>query len=154
MNSGGRGWIDSCSALQLRGLDKVQPGLYSILVTRISLRGRAQGGSGKVCYRIFSSRRCEVIGVDGARVQFPSGWGLVRASNTQPVLVARLVARCESRSLVIERDCGNVAGTSGPRESGGFPVGFPGRGISWRQPRGWYFLRRFSCTTTHRRFAA
>jgi len=34
-------------------------------------------------------RRYEVIDVDGARVVFPDGWGLVRASNTQPALVLR-----------------------------------------------------------------
>ncbi|MBE3582531.1 MAG: phosphomannomutase/phosphoglucomutase [Limnochordaceae bacterium] len=39
-------------------------------------------------------RPVEVIAVDGARVVFPDGWGLVRASNTQPVIVAR----CEGRS--------------------------------------------------------
>jgi phosphomannomutase/phosphoglucomutase len=33
--------------------------------------------------------RYQVIGVDGARVVFPDGWALVRASNTQPVLVVR-----------------------------------------------------------------
>jgi phosphomannomutase/phosphoglucomutase len=33
--------------------------------------------------------RGEVIDVDGVRVVFPDGWGLVRASNTQPVLVVR-----------------------------------------------------------------
>lgn len=31
----------------------------------------------------------EVVDVDGVRVVFEDGWGLVRASNTQPVLVAR-----------------------------------------------------------------
>jgi len=31
----------------------------------------------------------EVIDVDGARIVFPDGWALVRASNTQPVLVVR-----------------------------------------------------------------
>jgi phosphomannomutase/phosphoglucomutase len=31
----------------------------------------------------------EVIDVDGARIIFPDGWALVRASNTQPVLVVR-----------------------------------------------------------------
>ena len=31
----------------------------------------------------------EVVEVDGARVNFKDGWGLVRASNTQPVLVLR-----------------------------------------------------------------
>jgi phosphomannomutase / phosphoglucomutase len=30
-----------------------------------------------------------VIDIDGVRVLFPGGWGLVRASNTQPVIVAR-----------------------------------------------------------------
>jgi phosphomannomutase/phosphoglucomutase len=34
----------------------------------------------------------EIIDVDGARVLFPEGWGLVRASNTQPVLVLRFEA--------------------------------------------------------------
>lgn len=36
----------------------------------------------------------DVIDVDGARVQFPSGgWGLVRASNTQPAIVVRAEAK-------------------------------------------------------------
>jgi phosphomannomutase/phosphoglucomutase len=39
----------------------------------------------------------EVIDVDGARVEFGDGWGLVRASNTQPVLVLRFEARTEER---------------------------------------------------------
>jgi phosphomannomutase/phosphoglucomutase len=33
--------------------------------------------------------RYEVIDIDGARVRFPDGWALVRASNTQPALVMR-----------------------------------------------------------------
>jgi phosphomannomutase/phosphoglucomutase len=39
----------------------------------------------------------EVIDVDGARVLFDDGWGLLRASNTQPVLVMRVEARTEER---------------------------------------------------------
>jgi phosphomannomutase/phosphoglucomutase len=38
-------------------------------------------------------REHEVIDIDGARVLFPDGWGLVRASNTQPVLVVRAEGR-------------------------------------------------------------
>ncbi|GFN23667.1 phosphomannomutase/phosphoglucomutase [Thermanaeromonas sp. C210] len=45
----------------------------------------------------FKERRYEVIEVDGARVIFPGGWGLVRASNTQPVLVARCEAKTKER---------------------------------------------------------
>jgi len=44
----------------------------------------------------FRSRR-DVNDVDGARVQFGDGWGLVRASNTQPVLVVRFEARSQER---------------------------------------------------------
>jgi phosphomannomutase/phosphoglucomutase len=34
----------------------------------------------------------EVIDIDGARVLFADGWGLIRASNTQPALVLRAEA--------------------------------------------------------------
>jgi phosphomannomutase/phosphoglucomutase len=37
-------------------------------------------------------RTHEVVDVDGARVLFGDGWGLIRASNTQPVLVVRAEA--------------------------------------------------------------
>ncbi|HZT40488.1 MAG TPA: phosphomannomutase/phosphoglucomutase [Bryobacteraceae bacterium] len=39
-----------------------------------------------------------VVDVDGVRVIFPQGWGLVRASNTQPVLVERFEA--ENKDLL------------------------------------------------------
>jgi phosphomannomutase/phosphoglucomutase len=38
------------------------------------------------------NRVCEVITIDGARVICAEGWGLVRASNTQPALVLRFEA--------------------------------------------------------------
>jgi phosphomannomutase/phosphoglucomutase len=46
----------------------------------------------------------DTVDIDGARVTFPGGWGLVRASNTQPALVMRFEARdkktlAEIRSL-------------------------------------------------------
>ncbi|MEW6213376.1 MAG: phosphomannomutase/phosphoglucomutase, partial [Acidobacteriota bacterium] len=40
-------------------------------------------------------KKNEVIDIDGARVLFENGWGLVRASNTQPVLVLRFEADTE-----------------------------------------------------------
>ncbi len=45
-----------------------------------------------------------VIDVDGARVQFDGGWGLVRASNTQPVLVLRFEADTPTRLTEIRDD--------------------------------------------------
>ena len=38
-------------------------------------------------------QRYETIDIDGARVLFPGGWGLVRASNTNPYLTLRFEAR-------------------------------------------------------------
>ena len=43
----------------------------------------------------------DVIDVDGARVLFGDGWGLIRASNTQPVLVMRVEARTPERLTAI-----------------------------------------------------
>jgi phosphomannomutase/phosphoglucomutase len=37
-------------------------------------------------------RTHRIVDVDGVRVLFPEGWGLVRASNTQPILVLRFEA--------------------------------------------------------------
>jgi phosphomannomutase/phosphoglucomutase len=39
----------------------------------------------------------DVIDVDGVRVLFGDGWGLIRASNTQPIVVTRYEARSEKR---------------------------------------------------------
>lgn len=53
------------------------------------------------------ARDYEVVDIDGVRIEFPDGWGLVRASNTGPVLVLRFEAvsqeRLEAiRSLVMD----------------------------------------------------
>ncbi|MFI5228419.1 MAG: phosphomannomutase/phosphoglucomutase [Gemmatimonadales bacterium] len=43
----------------------------------------------------------DVIDVDGVRVLFGDGWGLIRASNTQPVIVARYEASTPERLAAI-----------------------------------------------------
>ena len=45
----------------------------------------------------YFRERYEVIDIDGVRVLFGDGWGLLRASNTQPVLVLRCEAQTEER---------------------------------------------------------
>jgi phosphomannomutase/phosphoglucomutase len=47
--------------------------------------------------------RYETVTVDGVRVIFPDGWGIVRASNTQPLLVLRFEAKTEARLHEIEQ---------------------------------------------------
>ena len=40
--------------------------------------------------------RYETIDIDGARILFPEGWGLVRASNTNPYLTLRFEGRSQA----------------------------------------------------------
>jgi phosphomannomutase/phosphoglucomutase len=53
----------------------------------------------------YFRKHYDTIDIDGIRVQFPEGWGLIRASNTQPALVLRFEAQSaekltEYRALV------------------------------------------------------
>lgn len=41
----------------------------------------------------FKSKDFKVIDVDGARVIFDDGWGLIRASNTSPKITIRYEAK-------------------------------------------------------------
>jgi phosphomannomutase/phosphoglucomutase len=49
----------------------------------------------------YFRQREKVIDIDGVRVLFDDGWGLVRASNTQPALVLRFEAMTEERLVEI-----------------------------------------------------
>jgi len=53
--------------------------------------------------RAHFREKYETIEVDGVRINFEKGWGLVRASNTQPVIVCRFEAEDE-KSLQAYRD--------------------------------------------------
>ncbi len=46
----------------------------------------------------------DVADIDGVRVQLGDGWGLIRASNTQPVLVMRFEARTPERLRLIREE--------------------------------------------------
>lgn len=57
--------------------------------------------------QIEQTKGFKIIDIDGIRIEFKDGWGLVRASNTQPVIVMRFEAnslnrREEIRSLMEE----------------------------------------------------
>jgi phosphomannomutase/phosphoglucomutase len=49
----------------------------------------------------------EVITIDGARILFEHGWGLVRASNTQAILVLRFEANSEENLRIIQQTVEN-----------------------------------------------
>ena len=52
----------------------------------------------------YFKEKYDVIGVDGVRILFGDGWALLRASNTQPAIVARFEARSEGRLLEIRTE--------------------------------------------------
>ncbi|MBU1862759.1 MAG: phosphomannomutase/phosphoglucomutase [Candidatus Omnitrophica bacterium] len=51
----------------------------------------------------FKKENYSVIDIDGCRVNFKDGWGLVRASNTQPALTMRFEAISEDALHIIEK---------------------------------------------------
>lgn len=55
----------------------------------------------KVCAE-FKTEGYDVNDIDGARITFTDGWGLIRASNTTPVLVTRYEATTEARMKEIQ----------------------------------------------------
>lgn len=65
----------------------------------------------------FRKKRLPIFDLDGVRVTYPGGWGLVRASNTQPVLVLRFEADSPERLAQIRKDVEEVLA-----EAGGFTV--------------------------------
>lgn len=52
----------------------------------------------------YFSSKYDVIDIDGVRILFGDGWGLMRASNTQPSLVTRFEARTPERLEEIKNE--------------------------------------------------
>jgi phosphomannomutase/phosphoglucomutase len=51
----------------------------------------------------FFKQKYDCLDIDGVRIRFSDGWGLVRASNTQPVIVCRFEAKSEERMKELQR---------------------------------------------------
>ena len=56
----------------------------------------------------YFTKNYDCITIDGVRIQFEDGWGLVRSSNTQPVIVCRFEAktierRDEIKKIIIDK---------------------------------------------------
>lgn len=49
-------------------------------------------------------KKYELVDIDGARIEFPDGWALVRASNTGPNLTLRFEGRTEERMHNIQNE--------------------------------------------------
>ena len=58
--------------------------------------------------KVYFKSKYKTIDIDGVRILFENGWGLVRASNTQPILVLRFEGKSEEdleriKSIVMEK---------------------------------------------------
>jgi len=72
------------------------PRYHSTPETRLPCPDEKKFAVVETLQREFASRY-RVIDIDGVRVEFGDGWGLARASNTQPVIVVRFEARTPER---------------------------------------------------------
>jgi phosphomannomutase/phosphoglucomutase len=61
----------------------------------------------------------ETLAVDGVRINFPKGWGLVRASNTQPALVMRFEAETAALLEIYRAEVEGVVREAGGSEPSG-----------------------------------
>ena len=95
--------IAADSGKSVRELLADVPDFISTPEIRIDVDEEAKFGIVDRAVRHFRSTH-DVIDVDGVRVLFGDGWGLIRASNTQPVLVARFEARSEIRLAEIRSE--------------------------------------------------
>ncbi len=73
------------------------PHTYTTPEIRVECEDEIKFGVVEKATLYFKQNGYDVIDVDGARIVFPDGWGLVRASNTQPVLVLRYEAGAPER---------------------------------------------------------
>ena len=63
----------------------------------------------------YFAARYRVNTIDGVRMAFPDGWGLIRASNTQPVLVLRFEATSEAALESYRREVSDWLAAQGVR---------------------------------------
>jgi phosphomannomutase/phosphoglucomutase len=88
--------ISSREGKPLSSLASEIPYYYSTPEIRIDSTDEGKFDVVEAIKKEFSSNY-SVIDIDGVRVNFGDGWGLVRASNTQPVLVLRFEAKTKKR---------------------------------------------------------
>ncbi|MGE5571624.1 MAG: phosphomannomutase/phosphoglucomutase [Bacteroidota bacterium] len=119
----------SRSGRSLDELVRTLPRMYNTPEIRVDCPEAAKKAVVKRVAAVFG-RTHQVNCVDGARIRFARGWGLVRASNTQPVLVLRFEAESPSALEEIRETVFHevrAAIDANLRDAGGLPEA-PGSG--------------------------
>jgi len=70
-----------------------QPKLYNTPEIRVDCSDKQKFELVERVTKSFEKQGYDIVKVDGVRINLEGGWGLVRASNTQPVLVMRFEAK-------------------------------------------------------------
>ena len=73
------------------------PKMYATDEIRIETTDKKKFEIVEKATRYFQDQGYEVNTIDGARIEFPDGWGLLRVSNTSPMLVMRAEAESPKR---------------------------------------------------------
>ncbi len=73
------------------------PKMYATDEIRIASTDKKKFEIVEKATRYFKDQGYDVNTIDGARIEFPDGWGLLRASNTSPMLVMRVEAESRRR---------------------------------------------------------
>ncbi len=96
----------------LAGLIADLPKLASTPEIRVDCPEDRKMPAVRAAERYFSAKY-PTITIDGVRWRTPEGWGLIRASNTQPILVLRFEARTAAGLDAIRREALEVLGREG-----------------------------------------
>lgn len=86
------------------------PSYYSTPEIRIDSTDDEKFNIVKRVKNYYKEKGYNLIDIDGVRVDFGDGWGLVRASNTQPILVLRFEAKTEEKLKEIQDEMMGLLG--------------------------------------------
>ena len=90
------------------------PGDVSTPEIRISLKEKYHEKFMKMLKKKIKFEDGELIDIDGIRVDFPYGWGLIRPSNTSPFLISRFEAEDEGKLKMIQKKFHDVIKSVAP----------------------------------------
>lgn len=88
------------------------PQYYSTPETRIECEEDQKAKVIEQVKRYFASEH-DIIDVDGVRILYEEGWGLIRSSNTQPILVLRAEANSQEGLTRIKSEIENALKNAG-----------------------------------------
>ena len=110
-------WMLEIISIQEEGVDLFDslPQLTSTPEINIETEDEKKFGYVEEFKSLMNFPEADVLDIDGVRVEFDYGWGLLRASNTSPVLVLRFEAINEDNLEKIKEKFRNVLGKIDPQ---------------------------------------